>query len=69
MAVNDFLEVPDFPGVFAIGDCALFVDPESKRPYPPTAQLSRASGKDCCKKPSCINQKWRKIKICFQIKR
>ena len=43
--VNDFLEVPDFPGVFAIGDCALFVDPATKRPFPPTAQLAEAQAK------------------------
>jgi len=38
--VNDFLEVPDFPGVFAIGDCANFLNPKTKRPYAPTAQLA-----------------------------
>ena len=43
--VNDFLEVSDFPGVFAIGDCALFMDPKSKRPFAPTAQLAEAQAK------------------------
>ena len=43
--VNDFLEVQDFPGVFAIGDCALFIDPETQRPFPPTAQLAEAQAK------------------------
>ena len=43
--VNDFLEVSDFPGVFAIGDCALFVDPVTKRPFAPTAQLAEAQAK------------------------
>ncbi len=43
--VNDFLEVTEFPGVFAIGDCALFVDPTTKRPFPPTAQLAEAQAK------------------------
>ena len=38
--VNDFLEVTDFPGLFAIGDCANFLNPETKRPYAPTAQLA-----------------------------
>ncbi len=42
IVVNDFLEVPDFPGVFAIGDCSLFVNPETGRPFPPTAQLAEA---------------------------
>ena len=44
--VDDFLQVPEFPGVFAIGDCALFIDPVTKRPFPPTAQLAEAQAKD-----------------------
>lgn len=43
--VNDFLEVSDFPGVFAIGDCALFIDPITKKPFAPTAQLAEAQAK------------------------
>ena len=43
--VNENLEVMDFPGVFAIGDCALFLDPTTKRPYPPTAQIAEAQAK------------------------
>ncbi len=43
--VNENLEVVDFPGVFAIGDCALFIDPETKKPYAPTAQLAEAMAK------------------------
>jgi len=43
--VNDFLEVTEFPGVFAIGDCALFMDPQTNRPYAPTAQLAEAQAK------------------------
>jgi len=43
--VNDFLEVPEFHGVFAIGDCALFMDPKTNRPFAPTAQLAEAEAK------------------------
>ncbi|HSA76469.1 MAG TPA: NAD(P)/FAD-dependent oxidoreductase, partial [Nitrosarchaeum sp.] len=43
--VNDFLEVPEFPGVFAIGDCALFMDPQTNRPFAPTAQIAEAQAK------------------------
>ena len=43
--VNDFLEVLEFPGVFAIGDCALFMDPKTNRPFAPTAQLAEAQAK------------------------
>lgn len=47
--VNDYLEVPDFPGVFAIGDCALHIDPETQRPIPPTAQIAEAQAKIAAK--------------------
>ena len=47
--INDYLEVQDFPGVFAIGDCALFLNPETKRPYPPTAQIAEAQAKIAAK--------------------
>lgn len=45
IVVDDHLEVSDFPGVFAIGDCALFINPETKRPFAPTAQLAEAMAK------------------------
>ena len=43
--VNEFLEIPDFPGVFAIGDCCQTIDPITKKPYAPTAQLAEAHAK------------------------
>jgi NADH dehydrogenase len=36
--VNPYLEVPDCPGVWALGDCALVADPDTGHAYPPTAQ-------------------------------
>ena len=47
--VNDYLEVQDFPGVFAIGDCALFLNPKTKRPFPPTAQIAESQAKTAAK--------------------
>jgi len=47
--INDFLEVEKFPGVFAVGDCALFVDPVTNRPFPPTAQIAEAQAKMAAK--------------------
>jgi NADH dehydrogenase len=38
VVVNSYLEVADFPGVFALGDCASIPDPRTGKPYPPTAQ-------------------------------
>ncbi|MBI3253858.1 MAG: NAD(P)/FAD-dependent oxidoreductase [Nitrosopumilales archaeon] len=43
--VNEFLELPDFPGVFAIGDCCQTIDSVTKKPYAPTAQLAEAHAK------------------------
>ena len=49
LIVNEYLEVTDFPGVFAIGDCALHIDPETQRPLPPTAQIAEAQAKIAAK--------------------
>ena len=42
--VNDYMEVADYPGVWALGDCALIPDPHSGKPYPPTAQHAIREG-------------------------
>jgi NADH dehydrogenase len=44
IVVNAFMEVPDWPGVWALGDCAVVPDPQGK-PYPPTAQHAIREGK------------------------
>jgi NADH dehydrogenase len=44
VAVNKFLEVEGYPGVFAIGDCAFIIDPNTGKPYPPTAQHAIREG-------------------------
>ena len=56
----NYLEVQDFPGVFAIGDCALFVDPDTQRPFAPTAQIAEAQAKTAAKKFTCVNTKLKK---------
>ncbi len=43
--VNKFLEVPEYPGVFAIGDCCQVIDPDFKKSQPPTAQVAEAQAK------------------------
>jgi NADH dehydrogenase len=45
IAVNEFLEVPGCPGLWALGDCASIPDKKSGRPYPPTAQHALRQGK------------------------
>jgi NADH:ubiquinone reductase (H+-translocating) len=45
VVVDSTLEVHAYPGVWAAGDCAAVADPESKLPYPPTAQHALREGK------------------------
>ena len=45
LGVNDYLEVPDWPGVWALGDCALVPDRRTGKPYPSTAQHALRQGK------------------------
>ncbi|HET6799707.1 MAG TPA: NAD(P)/FAD-dependent oxidoreductase [Nitrososphaeraceae archaeon] len=42
--VDKFLEIQGYPGVFAIGDCAFIIDPNTGHPYPPTAQHAIREG-------------------------
>ena len=42
--VNEFLEIPNHPEIFAIGDCSQF-DKEDANKFPPTAQLAEAHAK------------------------
>jgi NADH:quinone reductase (non-electrogenic) len=42
---DEFLQVPNFPGVWALGDCAFVPDPFNPgKPYPPTAQHAVRQG-------------------------
>ena len=45
IAVNEFLEVPGWPGVWALGDCASIPDPKTGHAYPPTAQHALREGR------------------------
>jgi NADH:ubiquinone reductase (H+-translocating) len=45
LVTNEFLEVGEFPGVWALGDCAAVPDPASGKSCPPTAQHAIRQGK------------------------
>ena len=46
VVANEFLQVPDWPGVWALGDCAVVPDPYNPgKPYPPTAQHATREAK------------------------
>ena len=66
--VNDFLEVPEFSGVFAIGDCALFMDPQTNRPFAPTAQLAEAQAKIAAYNLNALIKNLKQKKFQFQSK-
>ena len=66
--VNEYLEIPDFPGVFAIGDCALILDPESQRPFPPTAQIAEAQARTGAKNLGALITSSKKEKFTYKPK-
>ena len=42
------LRAPGFSDVFVVGDCALMINEEINRPYPPTAQIAMQQGDFDC---------------------
>ncbi|MDP2937154.1 MAG: NAD(P)/FAD-dependent oxidoreductase [Dehalococcoidia bacterium] len=42
--VNQFLQAPEYPNVYVIGDSANCTDPVTKKPFPPTAQVAVRGG-------------------------
>ncbi|HVN83946.1 MAG TPA: NAD(P)/FAD-dependent oxidoreductase [Candidatus Binatia bacterium] len=45
LVVDEYMEVPDCPGVWALGDAAVIPDPKTGKPYPPTAQHALREGR------------------------
>ncbi|WP_262366012.1 NAD(P)/FAD-dependent oxidoreductase [Bacillus sp. E214] len=45
--VEPTLQAPGLENVFVIGDCALIINEEINRPYPPTAQISMQQAEVC----------------------
>ncbi len=45
IVVNEYMEVPNWPGVWALGDCANIPDPKTGAAYPPTAQHAVREGR------------------------
>jgi NADH:quinone reductase (non-electrogenic) len=44
ITVDKYLELTNYKGVYALGDCAYILDPNSGNPYPPTAQHAIREG-------------------------
>jgi NADH dehydrogenase len=49
IVVDECLELPDWPGVWALGDCASILDRQTGRLFPPTAQHAVRQGKSVAK--------------------
>ncbi|MGF7535133.1 NAD(P)/FAD-dependent oxidoreductase [Bacillus mexicanus] len=45
ITVDKHLKAPGYENVFIIGDCAVFINEDTNRPYPPTAQIAMQMGK------------------------
>ena len=66
--VDEYLEVAEFPGVFAVGDCALFLDPKTNRPFAPTAQIAEAQAKVAANNLHAIIKNKEKTKFGYESK-
>jgi NADH dehydrogenase len=62
---NEYMEVQDWPGVWALGDCASTIDPKTARPYPPTAQHALRQGKTVAKNVSAAIRGGAKMPFSF----
>jgi NADH dehydrogenase len=49
ITVNQYLEVPESPGVYVLGDCAYLLQENSSVPYPPTQQVAQRQGPACAR--------------------
>jgi len=65
VVVDETLEVPGFPGVWALGDCAWIPNPQTGQPHPPTAQHALREGLHCAKNIVAAIQGGQKKKFAF----
>jgi NADH dehydrogenase len=70
IVANNYLELPDYNGVYVLGDCASITDPNTGKPYPPTAQHAIRQGKVAAKNiiSALKGEKGDKNKIKFDYK-
>jgi NADH dehydrogenase len=70
LVANNYLEIPGYENVFALGDCASIFDPHTKKPYPPTAQHAIKQGEVAAKNIiySIDGNESKKIKFDYQTK-
>ena len=49
IVVNQYLEVPESPRVYVLGDCAYLLQEHGSVPYPPTQQVAMRQGPACAR--------------------
>jgi NADH dehydrogenase len=49
IVVNQYLEVPESPGVYVLGDCAYLLQEPGSIPYPATQQVAQRQGPACAR--------------------
>jgi NADH dehydrogenase len=54
LMVTPSMEVPEWPGVWAVGDCASIPDKSTGKPYPPTAQHAIRQGRVLARNISAV---------------
>jgi NADH dehydrogenase len=67
LKVNDFLALPDHPGVWALGDCAAAVDPDTGKPFPTTAQHAVRQGRTVARNIVAVLQGMRPTAFRFRM--
>ena len=65
VVVEETLEVPGFPGVWALGDCAWIPNPQTGSPHPPTAQHALREALQCAKNIVAAIQGGQKKRFAF----
>jgi len=49
IVVNQYLEVPESPGIYVLADCAYLLQGNGLAPYPPTQQVAMRQGPACAR--------------------
>jgi NADH dehydrogenase len=49
IVVNEYMEVPESPGIYVLGDCAYLLQESGSVPYPPTQQVAMRQGPACAR--------------------
>jgi NADH dehydrogenase len=65
IVVDETLEVPGFPGLWAVGDCAWILDAKTGKAHPPTAQHALREGRHCAQNIAAAIRGRRKTAFSF----